>query len=158
MESGIPEYSGLDLTFRGSLLQKTTEIDAKIKGDVKIVNDGESEADFIELLRVKSENLVIDVHAAHIFVKRYMEAKNLTITKKSKGDVKIKRLGISHKLDSSFVGTNIDIDSMWVHREPGNAAKISLENCKLRIGEFNGPLEIFAKDSTLDIDQCDIDS
>jgi hypothetical protein len=123
LESGIPEYSGLDLEFHGSLIQKTTEIDAKIKGDVFLKNDSKNRADFIELLRVKSEHCTIKVENANIFVKRYMEAKNLIIRKKAAGDVKIKRLGISHKMDSGFVGTNIDIDSMWVHREPGNACK-----------------------------------
>jgi hypothetical protein len=123
LESGIPEYSGLDLEFHGSLIQKTTEIDAKIKGDVSLVNDSKNRADFIELLRVKSEHCTIKVENANIFVRRYMEAKNLTIRKKAEGDVKIKRLGISHKMDSEFSGTKIDIEAMWVHREPGNACK-----------------------------------
>lgn len=113
----------MDLEFHGSLIQKTTEIDAKIKGDVSLINDSKNRADFIELLRVKSEHCTIKVENANIFVRRYMEAKNLTIRKKAEGDVKIKRLGISHKMDSEFSGTNIDIEALWVHREPGNACK-----------------------------------
>jgi len=47
------------LEFEGSIIHRSTDVDAKIKGDVLVTNLSENPQDFVEIPRLKSENCKI---------------------------------------------------------------------------------------------------
>lgn len=159
IECGIPEYSSIDLEFDGSLLHRTTDIDAKLKGDVRIINTSDISQDFVEIPRLKSENCEIVLHAASLFIKRYLEAQHLVQQKNKGGIVNVKRLGISKKLNASFDETRVDIPTQYVNpcdihsNFVRSDCKFYLRNSTLNIEVFTGPMLIESLNTTIRINE-----
>lgn len=112
---GIPEYSSIDFTFTGNLVQKSGQVDAKLKGDITIINPSTSNSDFVDLQRIKSENCTIDLQAANLFVKKYIEVKNFTLKKSLGGIINVNRMGISKQLHAKVVNTSMTIGTLWIN-------------------------------------------
>ena len=72
----VPEYSSLDLKFEGNLEQKDTQVDAKLKGDVKIDMLNSCLQSMLQFRRVKTEFADLKLNNADLIIHRYWETKD----------------------------------------------------------------------------------
>lgn len=162
---GIPEYSSIDFTFTGNLVQKSGQVDAKLKGDITIINPSTSNSDFVDLQRIKSENCTIDLQAANLFVKKYIEVKNFTLKKSLGGIINVNRMGISKQLHAKVVNTSMTIGTLWINpcdiKNNFLRSAVNLfqgKNSRFDVDFLNGPLVIHCEDSKVRIGEGTLES
>ena len=153
----VPEYSSLDLKFEGNLEQKDTEIDAKLKGDVKIDMLNSCLQTVVQFRRVKTEFADVKLNNTDLIVHRYWETKDGTFHKLNPGIIDVKRMGASNKLDFVLKDVNLKISSLYTNMEPitheGEIANFTLENGKTLISTFRGTISVNAINNTFQVSE-----
>ena len=91
----IPEYSSLDMEFKGSIEQRDTNISSKMKGTLRIISDDTDPESKVIFKKVKTELSVIELNTSDLYFKGYWETKLGHLIKKGPGAIEIKRLGVS---------------------------------------------------------------
>jgi len=154
----IPEYSNLHAELNsGSVKQNSTPtIDARIKGDFKLIHKGQSPKDEILLQRVKTENCHVEVGAANLTFRKYLQTKRGKIVKKGPGKVEFKMLGVAESLDIDLTDCELVSKSIYTNEpttEEALPVRINCINGKISTGIFNGSASISLKSSSLQIEE-----
>lgn len=145
----IPEYSSLDLEFLGSVEQRDTGIDSKMKGTLRVVSTDSSPDSSIVFKRVKTENGTIEINRSDLFFKSYWESKVGKLIKKGPGVVDIKRFGVSFNFYMEYCDTNFKIKTLFTNPldkitqpETDHRLTIKCTNSRTEYGMFRGSAAI----------------
>jgi hypothetical protein len=112
----IPEYSSLDMEFRGSVEQRDTQhIDSKMKGTLRIISDDTNPESSVTFKRVKTEHGVIELDRSDLFFKSYWETKVGHLIKSGPGVIDMKRFGVSYDFQKEYHNTNCKIKTVFTN-------------------------------------------
>lgn len=160
MNLRIPEYSSLDFECRGKVIQKDTNIDAKMKGNLRIISDDMNPESLFEFRRVKTEEGEIRLKNSNLTFKSYWETKNGILVKDGKGRIEMKRLGVSYDLETVLKDCYFDVKTTFTNPiEEIGQHRIAMkgDNSVVHFGIFRGSINAELNNSTFEINEGNFD-
>jgi hypothetical protein len=162
----IPEYSSLDMEFRGSIEQRDTQhIDSKMKGTLRIISDDNDPDSQVIMKRVKTEQGEIKLDRSDLYFKSYWETKVGTLVKSGPGIIEMKRFGVSYDFQKEYHGTNCNIKTVFTNplNEESNPdtehrLEIKCTDSTTEYKMFRGSVDLDMKDSEFLINDGNIDA
>lgn len=167
MKLMIPEYSSLDMEFRGSIEQRDTQhIDSKMKGTIRVISDDTDPESKVTLKRVKTESGEIKVDSSDLIFTSYWETKEGTLTKTGPGIIEMKRFGVSYDFQKEYHDTTCKIKTVFTNPrqmdgqpDADHRLDVKCSNSRTEYGMFRGSIDIkMDKNSYFKIDDGNIDA
>lgn len=160
MKLKIPEYSSLDLECRGEVIQHDTNIDAKMKGSLRIVSDDPDPEGKFEFKRVKTEKSEIRLKNSNLYFRSYWETRNGILEKFGQGEIGMKRFGVSNFFEGNFKDCSFDVKTTFANPvDEKMEHRISLKglNSKINFGIFRGSIQAEIENSQFKINEGNFD-
>ena len=158
----IPEYSSLDLEILGNATQEDTQIDAKMKGSLRVKSLDENPGSKIEFRRVKTELSEIELAASDLVFGSYWETKDGYLKKTGPGKVEIKRLGVSFDLSVELDNCDFSAKTSFTNAvesiaEDYQRLQIKANGSNINFGIYRGSAGFQLKDSSLKFSEGNFD-
>lgn len=163
MKLKVPEYSSLDFECRGEVIQHDTNIDAKLKGTLRIVSDDTDPESIFQFRRVKTEVGEIRVKNSDIIFTSYWETRTGILQKLNKGKIEMKRFGVSEFFEADLKDCFMDIKTTFANPVEENKDKVKHrillkgENTNISFGIFRGSINAKLENSVFKINEGNFD-
>lgn len=162
----IPEYSSLDMEFKGSIEQRDTNISSKMKGTLRIISDDTDPESKVIFKKVKTELSVIELNTSDLYFKGYWETKLGHLIKKGPGAIEIKRLGVSFDFQKEYNDTICKVTTVFTnplckeqHPDTEHRLQVKCKSSHTEYGMFRGSMDLeMEKNSYFKINDGSIDA